>query len=36
MLKHLGKGSEAQDNPLLRRQHGIAEGALVLVMIPGI
>lgn len=36
MLKHLEKGSEAQDNPLLRRQHGIAEGALALVMIPEI
>ena len=37
MLKHLGKGSEAQDNPLLRRQHGIAEGALVcFVLIPSL
>lgn len=36
MLKPLGKGSEAQDSPLMKRQHGIIEGALALVMIPGI
>ena len=36
MLKHVEKDPEAKDNLLLRKQHGIAEGALALVVIPGI